>query len=102
MLARLAACLAEMGQLEEALRCYARVICEQLLHRNVQRFRGGLVFKAHRLLYLSTLCLRVIKKKKKTPGCQGFTLPSATLGRSQDVCKGARFSVEGERCVVSS
>jgi len=22
---------------------------EQLLHRNVQRFRGGLVFKAHRL-----------------------------------------------------
>ena len=27
---------------------------------------------------------------------------SATLGRFQDVCKGARFSVEGERCVVSS
>ena len=26
----------------------------------------------------------------------------ATLGRSQDVCKGARFTVEGERCVVSS
>ena len=24
----------------------------QLLHRNVQRFRGGLVFKAHRLSYL--------------------------------------------------
>ena len=37
---------------------------EQLLHRNVQRFRGGLVFKAHRLLYHSTLGLRVIKKKK--------------------------------------
>ena len=33
--------------------------------RNVQRFRGGLVFKAHRLLYHSTLGLRVIKKKKK-------------------------------------
>jgi len=31
----------------------------------VQRFRGGLVFKAHRLLYYSTLGLRVIKKKKK-------------------------------------
>ena len=31
---------------------------------NVQRFRGGLVFKAHRLLYLSTLGLRVIKKKR--------------------------------------
>ena len=31
--------------------------------RNVQRFRGGLVFKAHRPLYHSTLGLRVIKKK---------------------------------------
>jgi len=31
----------------------------------VQRFRGGLVFKDHRLLYHSTLGLRVIKKKKK-------------------------------------
>ena len=30
-----------------------------------RRFRGGLVFKAHRLLYHSTLDLRVIKKKKK-------------------------------------
>ena len=39
-------------------------IQEQLLHRNVQRFRGGLVFKAHRLLYHSTLGVRVIKKKK--------------------------------------
>jgi len=26
----------------------------------------------------------------------------ATLGRSQDVCKGSRFTVEGERYVVSS
>jgi len=31
----------------------------------VKLFRGGLVFKAHRLLYHSTLGLRVIKKKKK-------------------------------------
>ena len=38
---------------------------EQLLRRNVKRFRGGLVFKAHRLLYHSTLGLRVIKKKNK-------------------------------------
>ena len=47
----------------------AHLVCgvgyEQLLHRNVQRFRGGLVFKAHRLLYHSILGLRVIKKKKK-------------------------------------
>jgi len=32
--------------------------------RNVQWFRGGLVFKAQRLLYHSTLGLRVIKKKR--------------------------------------
>ena len=32
---------------------------------NVKRFRGGLVFKAHRLLYHPTLGLRVIKKKRK-------------------------------------
>jgi len=31
----------------------------------VKRFRGGLVFKAHRLVYHSTLGWRVIKKKKK-------------------------------------
>ena len=36
----------------------------RLLSRNVKRFRGGLVCKAHRLLYHSTLGLRVIKKKK--------------------------------------
>ena len=29
----------------------------------MQRFRGGLVFKAHRLLYHSTLALRVIQNK---------------------------------------
>jgi len=33
--------------------------------RNMQRFRGGLVFEAHRLLYHSTLGLIVIMKKKK-------------------------------------
>jgi hypothetical protein len=38
-------------------------IQEQLLRRNVKRFRGGLVCKAHRLVYLSTLGLRGIKKK---------------------------------------
>ena len=38
---------------------------EQLLSRNVEQFRGGLVFKAHRLLYHSTLGLRVIQKKEK-------------------------------------
>jgi len=33
-------------------------------HQSQARFRGGLVFKAHRLLHHSTLGLRVIKKKK--------------------------------------
>ena len=33
--------------------------------RFVKWFRGGLVFKAHRLVYHSTLGWRVIKKKKK-------------------------------------
>jgi len=33
----------------------------------VQRFRGGLVFKAHRLVHHSTLGLRVTKKKKNEP-----------------------------------
>ena len=31
----------------------------------VNQFRGGLVFKAHRRVYHSTLGLRVTKKKKK-------------------------------------
>ena len=35
---------------------------------DVQRFRVGLIFKAHRLLDQSTLGLRVIKKKKKVEG----------------------------------
>ena len=43
------------------------------LHINVQRFRGGLVFKAHGLLYPSTLGLRVITKKKKTAPQSGPT-----------------------------
>ena len=40
-------------------------IQEELLHRNVKRFRGGLVFKAHRLLYHSNLGSGVINKKKR-------------------------------------
>ena len=38
---------------------------EQPLYIIVQRFRSGLVFKAHRLLCLSTPGFRVIKKMKK-------------------------------------
>jgi len=40
-------------------------IQEQLLRRNVKRFRGGFVFKAFRLVHYPTLVSRVMKKKKK-------------------------------------
>ena len=40
-------------------------VSEQLLQRNDERFRGGLVFKANRWLYHPTLRSRVIKKKKQ-------------------------------------
>ena len=43
----------------------------ELLSRNVERFRGGRVFKAHRLFYRSTLRSRVIKKKKKQSSSAG-------------------------------
>jgi len=53
-------------------------IWEQLLHRNVQRCREGLVFKAHILLYYSTLGLRVIHKKKKKKRFSQMSLRTTT------------------------
>jgi len=50
---------------QQASKCIERGASQQLLHITVQRFRDGLVFKAHRLLYHSTRGLRVIKNKKK-------------------------------------
>jgi len=41
----------------------------------MKRFRGGLVFKAHRWLYHSTLGSRVIKKQKKRRSSQGAYQP---------------------------
>ena len=41
---------------------------KQLLSSNVERFRAGLVFKAVRSLYHSTLGSRVVKKKKRDGG----------------------------------
>ena len=40
-------------------------VLKQPLYINVERFRGGLVFKAHTLVYHSTLGLRVTKKSYK-------------------------------------
>ena len=49
---------------ERRLRGFGVRVQERLLHRNVQWFRGGLVFKAHRIVYNSSRGSRVIKKKK--------------------------------------
>jgi len=51
----------------------------------VKRFRGGLVFKAHRLLYHSALGLRVINKKKEGWG-QGLGVTGYGLGIGAMVC----------------
>ena len=48
---------------QHPLRCGRRLQGTHTLRRNVKRFRGGLVCKAYRLLYHSTLGLRVIKKR---------------------------------------
>ena len=45
----------------EAVCSVVRLVPEE----NVKRFRGGPVFKAHRLLHHSTLGVRVIEKKKR-------------------------------------
>ena len=45
----------------------------------VNRFRGGLVFKAHRLVHHSTLGVRVIKKKK-LPTSEGTDQPPQANG----------------------
>ena len=44
-------------------------VSQQLLRRNVKRFRRGLVFKARRLVYHSTLGSRVINRKREAEGC---------------------------------
>jgi len=50
----------------------------------VKRFRAGLVFKAHKLLYHSTLASRVIKKKKKRADrCVGDGMGNGELGGVQ-------------------
>ena len=48
-----------------SLCCEKFSIQEQLLRRNVQRFRGGLVFKAYRLVYHSSVGWKEIKKNEE-------------------------------------
>ena len=65
-----------------------------------ERFRGGLVFEAHRLVYHSTLGLRVIKKKKvcvdrggvvpeKAIRSEGWTLPAVSLAGANNISASA-------------
>jgi len=71
---------------------------EQLLSRNVMRFRGGLAFKAHRLLYHSTLCSRVIKKKR---GCGGARCRAARCPSRLPNARGTRASTcQRERVIL--
>jgi len=43
--------------------------CAANLRRNVKRFRAGLVFKAHKLVYHATLGLRVTHKRREETLC---------------------------------
>ena len=47
---------------------------------DMQRFRGGRVLKAHRLLYHSALGWRVMKKKKKTGTVAAESGQGSTVG----------------------
>ena len=68
-----------------------------------ERFRGGLVFKAHRRLYHSTLGLRAIKKGGRTgsewvePGIHASMLWRRTVSTFVDPFRvqGAGFRVQG-------
>ena len=64
-------CLLEDNSLTRRMEGVSTGGATQSTLQNVRRFRGGLVFKSHGLLYHSTLGLRCIKKKKSTGGATG-------------------------------
>ena len=53
------------SSLEKMIGFVKPVAAAYVLRTNGKRFRGGLVFKAHTLVYHSTLGSRVMKKKKE-------------------------------------
>ena len=84
-------------------------------HINVQRFRGGLVFQAHRRSYHSTLGLNVIKKKGEDRSGKRFVVckkmaPIKKVGvtinlnapqvRNLIMINTLRFHVHGSRAVT--
>ena len=61
-------------------------ISEQLISRNMERFRERLVFKAHRLLYHSTLGSKAIKQKKRaSPSVSVLMFPNLFWGLWFDI-----------------
>ena len=70
----------------------------QLLQRNVQRFRGGLVFKAHRLVYHATLGLRVIQRERGARPGRGCTRDACASAGARDTGSRAPHA-GGERLV---
>ena len=105
-------CDRERERPPRAKACGARAhpisIQEQLLSRNVKRFRGGLVFKAHIRLHHSTLGLRVIKKKKKsarpprTKACGGALHQLSMCGNFQRRLGACTFSTQKLRRLRST
>ena len=69
----------------------AGAIQAQLLHRNEKRFRGGLVFKAHRWLYHSTLGSEEEKVQQGAWPLHSEALTGAAPFRVQ----GSGFRVQG-------
>ena len=55
------------------------------VRRDVKRFRGGLVFKVHKLVYHSLLGCRLIKKNKTRPCLTSESLPDFDAGPSSGV-----------------
>jgi len=62
-------------------------------HNLVQRFRGGLVFKAHRRVYHSTLGLRVIKKAHNMDEGEDAQLAQLVVKRVPEVDSSCRVLI---------
>jgi len=72
--------------------------------RNVQRFRGGLVFKAHRLLYHLTLGSRVTREKRQdwvqTWLLLCSTRPVSTLAATTHTDHGQPYTLHPAPCTL--
>ena len=75
---------------------------EQLLSRNVERFRGGLVFKAHRPFYHPTLGSREIRKKEERAAVVHELAVEVhwQYAAQRGLLSGFRFRVSDFRCGV--